>query len=54
VTLVQKDGSTVELGRFALAAGDRSLGSTVAIDMRQVSGLRLQHERDGTTYAADF
>jgi hypothetical protein len=54
MTLVQKDGSGVELGTFAVAAGDRSLGSTVTIDIRQVSGLRLRHERDGTTYAADF
>jgi anti-sigma factor RsiW len=53
-TLVQKDGSAVDLGTFALGAGDRSLGSTVAIDLRQVTRLRLRHERDGTTYAADF
>jgi hypothetical protein len=54
VTLVQKDGSAVDLGTFGLGAGDRSLGSTVEIDLRQVSRLRLRHERDGTTYAADF
>jgi hypothetical protein len=54
MTLVQKDDSAVELGTFTLGTGDRSLGSTVEIDLREASRLRLRHVRDGTTYVADF
>jgi hypothetical protein len=54
VTLVERDGSEVELGTFALGPDDRSLGSTVLTDIRRVGGLRLRHARDGTTYVADF
>jgi hypothetical protein len=53
-TLVQRNGATRALGTFALGADDRSLGSTVRLDLLQVRQLRLRHERDGTTYVADF
>jgi hypothetical protein len=53
-TLMKRDGTTSELGIFALGADDRSLGSTVQINPLEVSRLRLRHERDGTTYFADF
>jgi hypothetical protein len=54
MSLVRRDGSTVDVGSVALGAGDRSLGSTVDVDMTQVRGLRLENERDGATYVADF
>jgi hypothetical protein len=53
-TLVKRGGAPSLLGTFALGVDDRSLGSTVQIDPLQVSQLRLRHERDGTTYVADF
>jgi hypothetical protein len=53
-TLVRRDGSAAELGTFVLGRGDRSLGSTVPIDITEVAQLRLRHVRDGTTYVADF
>jgi hypothetical protein len=53
-TLVGRRGAATELGTFALGASDRSFGSTVTVDLRQVTQLRLMHERDGTTYIADF
>jgi len=53
-TLVQRDRPAVELGTFTLGPDDRSLGSTVEVDLRQVTQLRLRHARDGTTYVADF
>jgi hypothetical protein len=54
MSLVRRDGSTVDVGSVALGAGDRSLGSTVHVDLTQVRGVRLENERDGTTYVADF
>jgi hypothetical protein len=54
MSLVRRDGSTVDVGSVALGAGDRSLGSTVDVDLTHVRGLRLENERDGTTYIADF
>jgi Putative zinc-finger len=53
-TLVRRDGSTAALGTFTLGPRDRSLGSTVRIDITEVAQLRLRHLRDGTTYVADF
>jgi Putative zinc-finger len=54
VSLVRKDGSTVDVRTVELGADDRSLGATVDVDMREVRGLRLENERDGTVYVADF
>jgi Putative zinc-finger len=54
LSLVRRDGSTVDVRTVALGAGDRSLGATVDIDMREVRGLRLENERNGTVYVADF
>jgi hypothetical protein len=53
-TLVKKGGAVSELGTFRLGEDDRSLGSTVQGDMREVAQLRLRDLRRGTTYVADF
>lgn len=53
-TLIKRGGGASELGTFALGPDDRSLGSTVQIDPLKVTQLRVRHERDGTTYVADF
>jgi hypothetical protein len=53
-TLIKRDGGASEVGTFTLDADDRGLGSAIRIDPLQVSQLRLRHERDGTTYVADF
>jgi hypothetical protein len=53
-TLIRRDGATSELATFALGPDDRSFGSTVQINPLEVIQLRLRHERDGTTYVADF
>jgi hypothetical protein len=53
-TLVEKGGAVSELGTFSLGEDDRSLGSTVEVDLREVSQLRLRDERRGMTYVADF
>jgi hypothetical protein len=53
-TLIKRGGGASRLGTFRLGPDDRSLGSTLKIDPLQVTQLRLRHERDGTTYVADF
>jgi hypothetical protein len=53
-TLVRRDGSTSDLGTFALGADDRSLGAAVPTNLLQVRQFRLRNERDGTIYVADF
>jgi hypothetical protein len=53
-TMTTRAGATPELGTLALTANARSLGSIVPFDIRQATQLRLRHERDGTTYVADF
>jgi hypothetical protein len=54
VTLVTQSGAVSELGTFVLEGGERSLGSTVRLDLRKVMQLRLREERRGTTYVANF
>jgi anti-sigma factor RsiW len=53
-TLIKRGGGSSELGTFTLGADDLGLGSAIRIDPLKVSQLRLRHERDGTTYVADF
>jgi hypothetical protein len=54
LSLVRRDGSTIDVRSVALGAEDRSVGATVDVDLREVRGLRLENERDGTVYVADF
>jgi Putative zinc-finger len=53
-TLVTRTGATSELGRFELDSGDRSLGSTARLDLRQVTHMRLREEGGGPVYMARF
>lgn len=53
-TLVTRAGTTSELGRFDLGRGDRSLGATARLDLRQVTAMRLRDERGGPVYTARF
>jgi hypothetical protein len=52
-TLVTRTGATSELGTFELDGRDRSLGAT-ALDLRQVTHMRLREERGGPVYVARF
>jgi hypothetical protein len=53
-TLVTRAGTTSELGAFDLARGDRSLGATARVDLRQVTHIRVRQERGGPVYVARF
>src|SRR5919108_5062373 len=53
-TLVSREGTTSELGRFRLGGRDRSFGATTDVDLLGVTELRLRDERGGPVYVAQF
>jgi hypothetical protein len=52
ITLHTRTGAIAELGTFPLRPGDRSLSTTVAIDLRRIDRLDLRGERRGARYTA--
>jgi hypothetical protein len=53
-TLVRRAGPASELGRFELARGALSFGTTTRADLLHVTHLRLRRERGGPVYTARF